>query len=218
MTYRTPNERHAIRMRLSRGAMATLVVLVIATLADAVLLRWLAHFEPGTSIVDRSVVYNDWYSALRVVGSLWVWLAVAVIMWRLGRGRHGLATLCGAGLAGILSELLKMTVARQRPLDGVTLRESGYSFRAPFSGFLDPSNLGFPSSHAAVAFGGAVTLALLVPRLTLVLLLIATGTALTRVMTAAHYPSDVLVGGLIGIASGWWVASIQPRADRKFTL
>jgi len=218
VTYRTPHERRASWLRLYRIVLALLVVFVVATLLDTPLLGWATTLEPGTRVVDRSVASDDWYMGLRVAGSLWTWLVVAGVMWRLGRGRCGLAVLCGAGLSGIVSELLKLTVARERPVDGGVLRDHGYAFRAPFSGFVDATNLGFPSSHTAVAFGGVVTLALLVPRLWGVVIPLAIGSACTRVMVGAHYPSDVAIGCAIGVGAGWWVASIQPRTDRKFTL
>jgi len=218
VTYRTPYERRATWLRLYRAALALLVVFVVSSLLDTFLLSWVTTLEPGTRIIDRTVASDDWYMGLRVVGSLWAWLVVAIVMWRLAHARSGLAVLCGAGLAGIISELVKMIIARERPVDGAILRETGYAFRAPFTGFADATNLGFPSSHTAVAFGGIVTLALLVPRLWIVLIPLAAGSAMTRMLVAAHYPSDVAIGAVIGIGAGWWVASIQPRPDRKFTL
>jgi membrane-associated phospholipid phosphatase len=55
-----------------------------------------------------------------------------------------------------------------------------------------------PSSHAAVAFAGSITLALLYPRLALPALAVAIGCGFTRVASGAHYPSDVLAGAVVG--------------------
>ena len=68
----------------------------------------------------------------------------------------------GAHAAGIVGELLKILVRRMRPPDV----GSAYAFRAfsdhPFSS----RGLGFPSSHAVVAFGAAAILSRMFPRAT----------------------------------------------------
>jgi undecaprenyl-diphosphatase len=63
-----------------------------------------------------------------------------------------------------------------------------------------PSTASFPSGHAATAFGAAVALGLLVPRLRIPALAIAGLVAFSRVYLGVHYTSDVIAGGLLGAA------------------
>ncbi|MEZ6318856.1 MAG: phosphatase PAP2 family protein [Phycisphaerales bacterium] len=85
----------------------------------------------------------------------------------------------------------------------------------PFlAGFWDSSNLGLPSSHTAVAFGGAVVLGILDPKLRVPALVVATACGLTRVLAGAHFPSDVVLGALLGAVAAGLVA----RLGRNKTL
>jgi membrane-associated phospholipid phosphatase len=59
--------------------------------------------------------------------------------------------------------------------------------------------MGIPSSHAAVAFGGAFMLLRLFPGAGIIALLGATGCATTRILLGAHYLSDVLVAAALGL-------------------
>ena len=219
MSYRTPHEKRARMLRLYPWLLALVACFVFVSLLDFPAIAWFVTIDPQTRVVDRSVAGEDWYMLLRIAGSIWTWVLLCVVVVALGRGaRMGLALLSAPLLAGLLAELLKLVVARERPVDGAALRDGLYAMRVPFSGFIDGSNLGFPSSHAATAFGGAVMLGFIEPRLRAIALLLALGCAWSRLPTGAHYASDVFAGAVIGAAIGVWVASIQPRGDRKFTL
>jgi membrane-associated phospholipid phosphatase len=58
-----------------------------------------------------------------------------------------------------------------------------------------------PSTHATVAFAAAVSVPPLVPAP--VMASIAVSTSLARVALGEHYPSDIGVGALLGIAVAW---------------
>ena len=101
--------------------------------------------------------------------------------------------LISASLSGLLAELLKLIVHRERP---TTLEH--YVFRNITEHTWSTSGLGLPSSHAAVAFGGTFALIALFPQLRWPALLMATGCVITRVAMGAHFPSDVLAGAWVG--------------------
>jgi undecaprenyl-diphosphatase len=63
-----------------------------------------------------------------------------------------------------------------------------------------PGTYSFPSGHATVSFACATVLALAVPRLRLPLYSLAALIALSRVYVGVHYPFDVLVGAVLGVA------------------
>lgn len=144
---------------------------------------------------------RDIYQVFRQVGHLSLWIVLAVASWvLLGHARHrsrewfrsGAVLIVAPLIAGGVSELAKRVIGRYRP--GV-LDESGvYVFKPLFSAFTDDSNLGIPSSHATVAFAGALILTRLYPGLGFLALPLATGCALTRLLTGAHYCTDVWAG------------------------
>ncbi len=176
-----------------------------------------------------------WYRVLRNIGSIWVWLILSVLIcsmvWWQSRRRNrttptdgaALSTGCiwqgcvvflSAGASGLAAELLKMLIGRERPTRIIDdqLVYQGYRFRAFLRGFVDTSNLGLPSSHAATAAGGAFALAWYLSRRaqrtrTWVLIwtlawIAVLGCSLTRILAGAHFASDVYAG----MALGWIVA------------
>lgn len=161
---------------------------------------------------DPKVYERDWGRMLRVVGFLGTWGALAVAV-ALHEGtepvRRALATRRGwllfgsAALGGIVAEVGKLLLRRERPEkhDGL------HGFRDFADQTWSTSGLALPSSHVLVAFGGAAMLARLYPRARWVGYTLAIGCALTRVMARAHFLSDVvLAAGL-----GWIVAFALTR-------
>jgi membrane-associated phospholipid phosphatase len=64
-----------------------------------------------------------------------------------------------------------------------------------------PVTTSFPSGHSASAAAFATAAALEVPALALPLGVLALAVAVSRVVTGAHYPSDVAVGMAIGVGA-----------------
>ena len=72
-----------------------------------------------------------------------------------------------------------------------------------------------PSGHAATSFAGAVILAYLTRRAVAGLFLLAVAISFSRVYVGVHYPSDVVVGALLGTAVGLAAAALVARALRR---
>ena len=107
------------------------------------------------------------------------------------------------------SGLMKPFFERPRPsheptLEGMIHLINGYS----------GGNYGFASSHAANTFGIAMFLSCLLklqkPWINW-LFLWAAFVSYTRIYQGVHYPGDIIVGALIGVAFGWLVFKLYIR-------
>lgn len=124
------------------------------------------------------------------------------------------ATACG----GLVVDLIKLCVSRARPraIDLVSHASALTTFGlVPGTGRHADAH-SFPSGHAAVAFGLCAALAWRYPRGRWLFLVFATGAALQRVATSAHFPSDICFGAAIGlVGAGWFLADGAPAADPR---
>jgi membrane-associated phospholipid phosphatase len=119
--------------------------------------------------------------------------AAAARRWR----SHALAPLfvfAAVALAGLTTDLVKALLGRLRPK--LFLRDGSYGFdllhtRADY--------VSFPSGHATTAFALAAALTLLWPRPAVAYFAVALAVAASRVLSNAHWLSDVLAGGLVGV-------------------
>jgi membrane-associated phospholipid phosphatase len=206
-----------VRTRAIIVAAALVAGFVVLTLLDGRIYRAIDPSLASREWLDTQL----WYLVLRHTGSLWTWLVVgvgliALDLYRrskpratptpLAAWRRGVFVACSAGAAGLAAELLKLVIARERPatiraLDDGTeaLVYQGYQFRGLFAGFVDGSNLGLPSSHAATAAGGAFAIALLAPRVGLLAVALAVGCGISRLLTGAHFATDVYAGLAVGL-------------------
>jgi len=143
-------------------------------------LTWVRVFFKTASRLGDGVI---WYALMLALPLLYgdEGLRVAAIM--LATGAVGLA----------LYKFLKRTFVRERPF----IRHAGISLAgAPLDRY------SFPSGHTlhAVAFTWLAVAAF--PELGFVLLPLALAIAASRVVLGLHYPTDVLVGALLGAITG----------------
>ncbi|MEO8452644.1 MAG: phosphatase PAP2 family protein, partial [Gemmatimonadota bacterium] len=158
---------------------------------------WLYHHGQIANVYDR-----DWARLFRAVGYFPTWLLIAVAVWLEQRPadairarRNGLGLLLAPGLTGLAAEVVKLLVRRDRP----GLHDGDYAFRSFLDHPFRSTDFGLPSSHAAVAFGGAALAAQLFPRAAPVLYLLALGCGVTRILAGAHFASDVAVAAALGV-------------------
>lgn len=185
--------------RWGRALLVAAALVLVAHLGDEIAWRLLR---------DPRVNDRDWGRFLRSMGylPLWIALGVGVALERRpapGAWRQGFLLILAPALGGAAAELLKLVFRRLRP-DPETF---GYVFRSFAEAPLSTRGLGLPSSHVMVAFGGAAALAALFPGARYVGYVLATGCALTRVMSGQHFLSDATLAATLG----WFVGTLVAR-------
>ena len=99
-------------------------------------------------------------------------------------------------LSGVIHHVIKIVLGRYRPR---------YLFSENWYG-INPLNFNiahnsFPSGHTQTIFAITIGLTLLYPRLGIFLVPLAVLVGISRVVLIAHYPSDVLFGAYLGMAT-----------------
>ena len=135
-----------------------------------------------------------------------VWLASAIILFLIPKTRRLGAAMDVSLALEILccNVILKPLIARVRPCDVNTAVQLLINRPADFS---------FPSGHAGAAFAAASALYFERSRLWIPAGVLAVLIAFSRLYLYVHYPSDVLVGAMIGIMIGWAAAFFTDKAD-----
>jgi undecaprenyl-diphosphatase len=129
--------------------------------------------------------------------------------WRSENARHGVVA---AGLAAVIALGVAhvLTMAWDRPRPFVSHPDAIHLFIS------HPADSSFPSDHATAAFAIAVSILLRSRRAGLFALAMAIVLAVARVAVGVHYPSDVLVGALVGTGAALllWLPPIRDPLHR----
>lgn len=197
--YLSPAQRRQRRASILWRALALLAALALTVWIDRPLWTWL-KLDIASTLSTK-----DWWQALRAVGYLPLWIVVGALFilgdlavrfagGGLAAWHRGTMVVLGAACSGLVAEIAKALIRRQRPGDDGALRFDWAGRGAPGLG------LGTVSSHVAVAFGGAFMLGLLVPAWRWPLFLLALGCAWSRVAAGAHFVSDCFAAALVSYA------------------
>ena len=128
-------------------------------------------------------------------------LVFLVVLWYIGQRARRMdwmeaagAGFCAGSVAGMIALVAKILFGRPRPVLHVEDGFRWFKFGSAMASF--------PSGHAAHCWGMAIGAAIVFPRLLPWGVLACLSVVWSRYATNSHYPSDLLVGSSLGIASG----------------
>ncbi len=138
--------------------------------------------------------FNRVMKALTKIGDGYVWMGMGIVAGLVGPNGPTMLVALSVAFAIELSlyGFIKRVVSRLRPfasLPGVTML------------VVPPDEFSFPSGHTAAAFVMTTILSAWHPVLLVLMLPLALSIGVSRVYLGVHYPSDVIVGAVLGIVS-----------------
>ncbi len=143
--------------------------------------------------IQLAEVFAHGSGILAILGTLF-WLDIP-------RRRMLLYPIVTSLTAGAIANGLKFVFTRIRPHADTNFTALD-NWLPLFSGrFLDATHRSFPSGHSATAIGLAIGLSIVYPRGKYLFGLFAILACLQRLVSAAHFPSDVLAGIVIALCS-----------------
>lgn len=154
---------------------------------------------------DRTTIRYGW-SLLSKTGNGPLYLIAILVVGYLQGFNHALVEL--TSVAFLIERpcyfILKNGLQRHRPQDAL----------ANFQSFIVPHDkFSFPSGHTSAAVLMAVLVSFVWPSLSVILIIWAAGVGISRVMLGVHFPTDILAGACLGIASAklsLHLLSVQP--------
>lgn len=136
----------------------------------------------------------------------WVGAGVALAWLGGAKGRRAgvAAAVASLGTTYLVQRMLKPVFRRKRPHIGRDVTVVG----------IRTTDASFPSGHSAASFAAATALATFYPKSAPLGFTLAAGVGASRVHLGHHFPSDVVAGGVIGLATGaltaWLIKAMRP--------
>ncbi|MBV8166252.1 MAG: phosphatase PAP2 family protein, partial [Alphaproteobacteria bacterium] len=173
---------------------------------------WVARFDPALhrlfGLMSQPGLSTGWLigAAVLALGGFaaarWSRDAARGRRWK-SRALAPLFVFASVALAGLTTDLVKAVLGRFRPKLFLSDGLYGFDFLHVKADYLS-----FPSGHATTAFALATAFTLLWPRPAALYFLGAVFIGASRVLSNAHFVSDVLVGAFVGTAATLYVRAI----------
>lgn len=109
----------------------------------------------------------------------------------------GIKVLAILGASHLAAQVIKKTTHRLRPYEAFKKIDKLH--------FVNLKDCSFPSGHTTASFALAVSLSFYFPSLAVLFIGTASLVGISRVYLGVHYPSDVIIGALIGILFSYMI-------------
>ena len=176
------------------------------------------------------LLHNDFWAFFEQFGLVWAGVLICIFLWEYHpEYRRYIAVFLAASIVtAIIVAVSKHTTGKLRP--GLT--EGKVTFLPFLEGWGRGDNICFPSGHTTQAFVLATFMACLYPRLRVFYYVVAAITGASRIVTTAHWPSDVYGGAILGYGvtkgtyllferwwpvMGEWLSGHAPRVHALLT-
>jgi len=161
--------------------------------------------------LPHNFLFDTFFGFMTLIGYLGaVWVTISIYLYTRNKPKFKrlLKTIIIADLISLVlvEWLLKNIVARPRPLVDIPTAIVPFDFYHSFS---------FPSGHAVMSFAAAFILAHEYKKLKWFFWSLAFLISFSRIYLGKHYPSDVIVGGIIGVLIG--IISLKFDSLKKAT-
>ena len=171
-------------------------------------LRWMRWADGwwSSSVLDHVLPW------LTYLGSHYAFILFIILSWIITKQRKVLRYLILLyAIQSTVIYSLKFLIQRQRPF--LFLEIASKLSKGPGE-ILDPS---FPSAHADFSFMMATLLAAWFPRYWIIFFVVAVFVSWTRIYLGVHYPTDVIVGAILGygITRVYIFFCLSRRDERK---
>ncbi len=186
-------------MRSRAGIIATVVIFIMATLSYL-------EFDKGVERffwAHRMTTWSHFFHEISFLGKSEYYLIPSLLLYYIYKNRDlqiamkSIYLFWSVALGGIAVWVVKIVAGRFRP--GHLIHDGQYGFDY-FHVVHDLTS--FPSGHSATVFGVAMALWLIFRKGWVWLFGFAFLIALSRMVIVRHFPSDVMIGALIGV----WVS------------
>lgn len=164
---------------------------------DLEILLWIQEFL----VTDFLSPFMVFYTNLGEVGLLWIAIIIGLLT---NRKTRVLGILCAISLLTefVLNDLvIKNIIARDRPF-------VDYPFNLLIK---TPTSYSMPSGHSASSFAVAMVFVFRKEKGSLLMILLASLMAYSRLYLFVHYPSDVIIGILLGSLVAFGVVTLQRK-------
>lgn len=108
----------------------------------------------------------------------------------------GFEAFVALAISQVIAHLLKRILSRERPYK-IIEQLNTYG--------IDLKDYSFPSGHTTASFSIATTIAINIPRLSLLVFFLAMVVGISRIYLGVHYPTDVAVGLVLGFVVALFV-------------
>ena len=168
---------------------------------NIIIFRWFNSWAGYSSFIDWTIIFRAEYLWYIMAGVIIAFpLLTFLPKFRVYRKKH-FELLYFASLSAVLSRFVVVELIRYfyyRPRPFMELEGVRQLFQHSASG-------SFPSGHASFAFAIAAAVSFYYPKTSILFFFAAINVGLARVAAGVHWPSDILGGAAVGIASAWLV-------------